>query len=143
MSEEKYAELISGGGIHIKRLPTIAKAKRMSHRKLIEILRLCPLSELFGEMKRKLSIKNLTEIGARIKVIQLIQVYGGDSGFNAIEELPSLYEASQGDPSMSNNIRRKLIKLEIEGSAHDIVEEEEHGSDDDDDDDDEEHKGPS
>ena len=44
----------SNGNIKIKRIPKLDNAMTLSHKKIIENMRLCPYSEFFGETRKNL-----------------------------------------------------------------------------------------
>mgnify|MGYP001207679162 CR=1 FL=1 len=70
---ENLAELVSEGKVQILALPKLEVAITMSHKKLIRVLRFCPLSETFGQSSSELNEHILSKTKCSLTVCQLIR----------------------------------------------------------------------
>ena len=87
LSTDQLKELMnSQGKIVLQRVPRFCQVQNLGHSKLIEVLRLCPLSHRFGESIRTLNVHSETLRSAKLQVEQIIRKWGEQKQPIIIEE---------------------------------------------------------
>ena len=109
LRELRQVDQERGGSIKFCTLPDKASVGRMGHESLIEVLRFCPASELFGSTSASLNCQTISINEARSIIRKMIQ----SEDFAAIEVIHEDFSQNENYSSQpSHPSMRMSIKLE-------------------------------
>ena len=90
------------GKIVLQRVPRFSELQNIGHAKVIEVLRMCPLSSRFGESIRTLNVYTESLRSAKLQAEQIIRKWGEQKQPIVISEVSHESQSSYAKSSVSS-----------------------------------------